>query len=82
MFAVTASSSDWRCFLPIVTPEGFRPTCEVLAGNTADSTTLPQFLERIERLYGKAGRIWVTVARRALSRPARGAQAPAARLRS
>jgi hypothetical protein len=32
----------------------------VLAGNTADSTTLPQFLERIEQLYGKARRIWVT----------------------
>ena len=44
----------------IVTPEGFPLTYEVLAGNTADSTTLPQFLERIEQLYGKARRIWVT----------------------
>jgi transposase len=43
----------------IVTPEGFPLTYEVLAGNTADATTLPQFLERIEMLYGKARRIWV-----------------------
>jgi transposase len=43
----------------IVTPEGFPLTYEVLAGNTADATTLPQFLERIETLYGKARRIWV-----------------------
>jgi transposase len=43
----------------IVTPEGFPLTYEVLAGNTADATTLPQFLERIEALYGKARRIWV-----------------------
>jgi transposase len=43
----------------IVTPEGFPLTYEVLAGNTADATTLPQFLARIESLYGKARRIWV-----------------------
>jgi hypothetical protein len=43
----------------IVSPEGFPLTYEVLAGNTADATTLPQFLERIETLYGKARRIWV-----------------------
>jgi transposase len=43
----------------IVTPEGFPLTYEVLSGNTADATTLPQFLERIEALYGKARRIWV-----------------------
>lgn len=43
----------------IVTPEGFPLTYEVLAGNTADSTTLPQFLDRIERLYGAARRVWV-----------------------
>ena len=43
----------------IVTPEGFPLTYEVLSGNTADATTLPQFLERIETLYGKARRIWV-----------------------
>ena len=32
---------------------------EVLEGNTADSTTLSGFLERIEQRYGKANRIWV-----------------------
>jgi transposase len=31
----------------------------VLAGNTADSTTLSEFLDRIEQRYGKANRIWV-----------------------
>lgn len=43
----------------IVTPEGFPLAYEVLAGNTADSTTLPGFLKRIEAQYGKAERIWV-----------------------
>jgi len=43
----------------IVTPEGLPLTYEVLSGNTADSTTLPQFLDRIEKLYGSARRIWV-----------------------
>jgi transposase len=43
----------------IVTPEGFPLTYEVLAGNTADSTTLPAFLERIEQRYGQAQRVWV-----------------------
>jgi transposase len=31
---------------------------EVLAGNTADSSTLKDFLARIERQYGKARRVW------------------------
>jgi len=31
----------------------------VLAGNTADSTTLGDFLDRIEQRYGRANRIWV-----------------------
>jgi transposase len=43
----------------IVTPEGLPLAYEVLAGNTADSTTLREFLDRIERQYGKARRIWV-----------------------
>jgi transposase len=43
----------------IVTPEGFPLSYEVLAGNTADSTTLSGFLDRIERRYGRANRIWV-----------------------
>src|ERR1041385_750470 len=43
----------------VVTPEGFPLAYEVLAGNTSDKTTLRAFLERIEKLYGKAERIWV-----------------------
>lgn len=43
----------------IVTPEGFPLAYEVLPGNTADCTTLPAFLRRIEAQYGKAERIWV-----------------------
>ena len=43
----------------IVTPEGLPLTYEVLAGNTADSTTLKDFLARIERLHGRSERIWV-----------------------
>ena len=43
----------------IVTPEGFPLSYEVLSGNTADSTTLSEFLDRIERRYGRANRIWV-----------------------
>jgi transposase len=43
----------------IVTPEGFPLSYEVLAGNTADSTTLSGFLDLIEHRYGRANRIWV-----------------------
>jgi hypothetical protein len=43
----------------IVTPEGFPLAYEVLAGNTADNTTLRGFLKRIEEQYGRAQRIWV-----------------------
>lgn len=43
----------------IVTPEGFPLSYEVLAGNTADSTTLSGFLDLIEQRYGRANRIWV-----------------------
>lgn len=42
----------------IVTPEGLPVAYEVLPGNTADSTTLRGFLQRIEHQYGKAQRIW------------------------
>jgi transposase len=42
----------------VVTPEGLPLAYEVLAGNTADSTTLKGFLARIERQYGKARRVW------------------------
>jgi hypothetical protein len=43
----------------VVTPEGLPLAYEVLPGNTADSTTLRDFLDRIERQYGKARRVWV-----------------------
>lgn len=43
----------------VVTPEGFPLAYEVLPGNTADKTTLKAFLEKIEKLHGKARRIWV-----------------------
>jgi transposase len=43
----------------IVTPEGFPIAYEVMAGNTADNSTLSDFLDRIEERYGKAERIWV-----------------------
>jgi transposase len=43
----------------IVTPEGFPMAYEVLSGNTADKTTLGEFLQKIEAQYGKSDRIWV-----------------------
>ena len=43
----------------IVTPQGFPLAYEVLPGNTQDSTTLKEFLDKIEKQYGKAERIWL-----------------------
>lgn len=43
----------------IVTPEGLPLSYEVMKGNTIDSGTLSGFLDRIEKLYGRADRIWV-----------------------
>ena len=43
----------------IVTPEGFPLSYEVMSGDTADSTTLSGFLDRIAQRYGRANRIWV-----------------------
>jgi transposase len=43
----------------VVTPEGFPLAYEVLPGNTADNTTLRDFLGKIEQHCGKARRIWV-----------------------
>ena len=43
----------------VVTPEGFPLAYEVMAGNTSDKTTLRGFLEKIEKIHGKAQRIWV-----------------------
>jgi hypothetical protein len=43
----------------IVTPEGFPLAYEVMPGNTADSSTLMDFVEMIEVQYGKINRTWV-----------------------
>ena len=43
----------------IVTPQGFPLAYEVLAGNTKDNSTLGEFLDKIEKQYGKAERIWL-----------------------
>ena len=43
----------------IVTPAGLPLAYEVMAGNTSEKTTLRDFLERIESLYGKARRVWL-----------------------
>ncbi len=43
----------------VITPEGFPLAYEVMAGNTADNTTLADFLAKIEAQYGKAERTWV-----------------------
>jgi transposase len=42
----------------VLTPEGLPLAYEVLSGNTSDKTTL-RVLGKIERQYGKAGRIWL-----------------------
>ncbi len=53
--------SDWVPVVIglIVTPEGFPLAYEVLSGNTNDKKTLKGFLEKIEKQYGKAQRIWL-----------------------
>ena len=43
----------------IVSPEGFPVAYDVMPGNTSDKTTLPDFLAKIERQYGKANRLWI-----------------------
>jgi hypothetical protein len=43
----------------VVTPDGLPLAYEVLAGNTADCTTLRMFLDKIEQQYGRARRVWV-----------------------
>ncbi len=43
----------------IVTPEGFPLAYEVMPGNTADTTTLADFIHKIEGQYGKAQRTGV-----------------------
>jgi len=43
----------------VVTPEGFPINYEVLAGNTAEKTTLTDLMAKIEKMYGKARRVWL-----------------------
>ena len=43
----------------IVTPDALPIGYEIMPGNTADSSTLRGFLEKIETQYGKAERVWV-----------------------
>jgi transposase len=43
----------------VVTPEGFPINYEVLAGNTAEQTTLADLMAKIEKMYGKARRVWL-----------------------
>jgi transposase len=43
----------------IITPDGFPLAYEVMDGNTSDKTTLKDFLNKIEKQYGKANRTWV-----------------------
>lgn len=43
----------------VITTDGLPLTYEVLPGNTADKTTLGDFLHRIEQQYGKARRVWL-----------------------
>jgi len=43
----------------IVTPDGFPLAYEVMDGNTSEQKTLQPFLERIEKAYGQARRVWV-----------------------
>src|SRR6476646_9336571 len=48
-----------RVIALVVTPDGFPLAYEVMNGNTADSSTLREFLMKIETVYGKARRVWV-----------------------
>ena len=43
----------------VITTDGFPLAYEVMDGNTSDRTTLPRFLDHIEKTYGKAKRLWV-----------------------
>ncbi len=43
----------------VLTPEGFPVAYEVYPGNTRDTATLEEFLNRIEKQYGKFRRTWL-----------------------
>jgi hypothetical protein len=43
----------------VITPDGFPLAYEVMKGNTSDRSPLRDFLDKIEKTYGKAKRMWV-----------------------
>src|SRR6266849_3398516 len=43
----------------VITPDGFPLAYEVMNGNTSDRATLRGFVDKIEKIYGKAKRMWV-----------------------
>jgi transposase len=43
----------------VITTDGFPLAYEVMDGNTSDRATLRGFLDKIEKTYGKARRMWV-----------------------
>ena len=43
----------------VITPDGFPLAYEVMNGNTSDRSTLRDFLNLIEKRYGKANRTWI-----------------------
>jgi len=43
----------------VLTPEGYPIGYEVLAGNTADNTTLSEIRKKVEEQYGRVERIWL-----------------------
>ena len=45
--------------MAIAPPDGFPLAYEVMKGNTSDRSTLRDFLDKIEKTYGKAKRMWV-----------------------
>lgn len=47
------------CIGLVVTREGFPLGYEIFAGNRSDVTTLEEIVEKMEKRYGRAGRIWV-----------------------
>lgn len=47
------------CIALVVSREGLPLGYEVFAGNRTDVTTVEEIVDKIEKAYGKAGRIWV-----------------------
>jgi transposase len=43
----------------VITTDGCPLAYEVMDGNTSDRTTLRGFLDKIEKTYGKAKRMWL-----------------------